>query len=826
MNGPLRNQQALAAVAHRNAFIKGYVDRGWHLCIIPLGAKGPVVDGWNSDRGGITVAAAFPDGCNVGLLHKHSNTVAIDLDHLELARAWLAERGIDLQALLDAPDAVGIQSGRPGSAKLLYKVPSGFAMPTKRIAATVEGERVTVLEFRHTSRDGLTVQDVLPPSVHPSGTVYQWAGKGNWQSLPVLPEALMKVWKDLVESTRMYRAAVVGEHAASMDEVESALKAIDPDSIRDEWVQVGMALQLAFGDEAFEVWNEWSSRGSKYKQSEMVSQWKSFRHDHRIPVTVGTLFHYAKKAGWKRPPVDVRMLFDSIQSGACKLISPEEMLSKMMPKGKTLDPTLFPAPMANYAVEVADEVGCDPMIPMLAGLCTLSGAVDKRTRLVLGNTWREPPIVWCMTLGEPADKKTPGSSPMFKPLYLLEREDRQRYEAALLAWQGKEAAHASAMKSYREHHGNPESQLPGGGDAAPMVPKLPPKPEPLLLMATDVTSQKLVQLAQHRPRGFLMYLDESAGWLKRVLSPHSSEDKSTWTAGYEGKPTSRHRVGTGNKSEDITVDCLAVSIYSNCQPDVLKNFSALMAEDGMEARFIIAATDPAFHRPSGVSLPPWLSGAHAWEQLIRRTYALPPSDFMLSPEAHEAFRQYEVEQIDLTNRTRNSSYSKAVRVAIGKALGRVARIALLFHIADDPYAQLVSLQTVLRAIRFVREFVISHLIAFDGAASDHEVDRWLFNRVVLASDKKEITLSELLQVARKNSRVFGRSSEPNWNRNTGERLTMAMTSFESEGWVAKTTDNFKSTVWMINPKLSLLCREVREQAIANRDELVSSIRNK
>ncbi|WP_353207749.1 hypothetical protein [Sphingorhabdus sp.] len=52
--------------------------------------------------------------------------MALDIDDMERAAAWLAARGIDVAELLDADDAVQIVSGRIGRGKLLYRLPSGL----------------------------------------------------------------------------------------------------------------------------------------------------------------------------------------------------------------------------------------------------------------------------------------------------------------------------------------------------------------------------------------------------------------------------------------------------------------------------------------------------------------------------------------------------------------------------------------------------------------------------------------------------------------------------------------------------------------------------
>jgi hypothetical protein len=86
-----------------------YVRNGWLLVPIPQGRKGPVTAKWNTRE--LCIAdpeiAEWLDG-NVGLAHSYSGTCAIDVDDVVQCTVWLAERDINLTALLDAPDATGI----------------------------------------------------------------------------------------------------------------------------------------------------------------------------------------------------------------------------------------------------------------------------------------------------------------------------------------------------------------------------------------------------------------------------------------------------------------------------------------------------------------------------------------------------------------------------------------------------------------------------------------------------------------------------------------------------------------------------------------------
>lgn len=305
---------AWLTAAHLTNDVQAYVDHGWSLVPIPPSSKGPRTAGWNRRENALQSSADLPEGWGIGLAHAYSGTMALDIDELTTATAMLADYGIDLQALLDAPDAVQITSGREGRAKLLYRLPLGTVLPSKKISA---GEQ-TVYELRCATSNGLTVQDVLPSTApHPqTGLPYRWAGRGHWRRLPAIPQELLALWQSMLvtESATPSPSPRDAVHA-DWAEIGSALSAIPPSCSRDDWIKVGMALHRAGSDaasldHAFEVWNTWSKPSSKYPgEAQMLSQWRSFKDDKATGVTLGTLFKLARDAGWEKPVPDVSGLF-------------------------------------------------------------------------------------------------------------------------------------------------------------------------------------------------------------------------------------------------------------------------------------------------------------------------------------------------------------------------------------------------------------------------------------------------------------------------------------------------------------------------------------
>ena len=512
-------------VAQHPASVEIYVRHGWSLVPIPHGTKGPRTPGWNLRENVLKSQSDLPAGYGIGLAHAYSGTMALDIDNWTSATTVLMEHGVNLQALYEAPDAVVIHSGKPGHGKLLYAMPFGLALPSKKIIHS----GVTIYELRCATSSGLTVQDVLPPSIHPETMQpYTWAGRGHWTRLPSIPQALLDVWQSLLDKEKVQNISTGGTVNASWEEIRSALDVVPADCSRDEWVSIGMALHWAGTqtnalDSALHLWNEWSSTAQvKYPGERMITQqWNSFKTDKATAVKLGTLFHIARQHGWQRPAPDIAGLFGQVD---LPIMSPTGVSANLRPPAPDIDLSVWPSVLATRAQEISDSVGCDPLVPLWAGLAAVCGVIDARTRLELMPGFKVPPVLWLMTLGDPADKKSPGSRPMLSPLKDIEAEDRPRYGKELLDWEGKEAAYAGAKKAFLEFAASPDALL---GGQAPHVPDLPQPPVALKITVSDITSQKLVRHAADRPRGLLCHLDEMNSWIRKLTDKTSRSEEHT-----------------------------------------------------------------------------------------------------------------------------------------------------------------------------------------------------------------------------------------------------------------------------------------------------------
>ena len=796
---------AIPSVQPHPASIDAYIRHGWSLVPIPSGTKGPTHQGWNLKTSALKSQNDLPPGYGIGLAHAYSGTMALDIDNWTIATSLLSSQNIDLQALYDAPDAVVINSGKPGRGKLLYMMPFGAALPSKRIIHS----GVTAYELRCATAGGLTVQDVLPPSIHPEvNKPYTWAGRGHWMRLPPIPQDLLDLWNGMLVQDQQRNIDTGGSIDASWEEIRQALDHISPDCSRDEWINIGMALHWAGSqtdqiDQALALWNEWSIPSAKYPgERGILTQWSSFKTDKATSIKLGSLFHIAKQHGWHRPMPDAASMFSKIDF---PVLDPLDVLEGLSPKPPEMDMRVWPKVLSQRSKEISESVGCDPLVPLFAGLAAVCGVVDARIRLELMPGFKVPPVLWLMTLGDPADKKSPGSRPMLSPLKNIEAEDRPRFAKEFLDYEGREAAYASAKKDFLKWSASPEALL--GADQAPMVPEQPKQPVPVKITVSDVTSQKLVRHAAERPRGLLCYLDEMNSWVRKMTDKTSGEDRSAWVVAYESEYYEMDRVGAGS----IYAENFAVSIYGNIQPQVFKQNIKALASDGMIQRFM-----PAILRGGktklGHPMPEYMTSAAAWENTLRTVFALPEQTYRLSTDAYEAYRKFQewYEEAKQDERVLNSG--SEYMTAFGKLEGLVGRLALIFHVMEDPFCPEVKADVIMRAVDLVCGYVIPAYRYALGAVSgviDNDFDRWVIDHVVyLSADERVISLSAIKRSARRPL-----EGQTEWRKD--QMVIDAMITLEKAGWVIRMEDEPQKhkVTWAINPELPIMFKGYRERVL-------------
>ena len=284
---------------------------GFSYVPIPAGMKGPITAGWNQLASCITDAnEAHRLSGNVGIAHAYCKTptCAVDIDDGKETLRYLAAKGIALKSVLTQSCPAVMCSGRPNSLKAIYRLPEGVS---PLLTKTVKVNGKIILEFRCATADGKTVQDVIPPSIHPSGTKYRWL-QGSLESLTELPKELLDLWQELIEAdqtenqaqkkTKPAWCAPVPLTPREVAILKDQLKYIDPNCDYETWRNVVFAILSTGLSDAEDIARAWSE-GSPEKFNEgafytLTNSYIEGRSGLDGSITRGTIYHHARAGGW------------------------------------------------------------------------------------------------------------------------------------------------------------------------------------------------------------------------------------------------------------------------------------------------------------------------------------------------------------------------------------------------------------------------------------------------------------------------------------------------------------------------------------------------
>ena len=287
------------------------IETGLVLVPIPYGKKAPINSGWNLKENCVFEKSLISkvEGSNVGLAHAYcspSPTCALDIDHYPSAKIWFAMHGFDLDELINKDGNIGIYSGKKYSLKLIFRLPKSIGLiETKKI---IGPNGNCAIEFRCATKDDKTVQDVLPPSLHPDGYKYQWVGNGDPLNILEIPSELLSLWLSLISNSNRvllqklnptYLPSKIEESPRKIANIREALSHISADCDRELWRNIVWAILSTGWKCAEEIARDWSmSAPNKYDEDEFWILVNSYIPNHSSPITIGTIYYHARQGGW------------------------------------------------------------------------------------------------------------------------------------------------------------------------------------------------------------------------------------------------------------------------------------------------------------------------------------------------------------------------------------------------------------------------------------------------------------------------------------------------------------------------------------------------
>ena len=787
-----------------NQIIQEYVEHGYALVSIPYGEKGPKGKGWNTRENAIRdIEGATQINGNVGLAHLYCSpyvTAALDIDDLTLARTYLRMHGIDLDDLLDAQDAVQISSGRLNRAKLLYRLPfDSKPMETKQISDPVSKDMV--LELRCASSNGKTVQDLLPPSIHPeTGIEYKWAGKGDWRDVPFIPEVLLNLWSDLLAGSSLQSKSAASPTAHQQPNHTQVLSANDIKHLRSallhlrshdrkDWIKAGLALKN-LGDIGRGLWIEWSMTSKKYDPLDAADTW-----DTLVPTSIDYryIFAEAQRQGWVNPAkrTDLDPPVSIIDSSDWP--EPQKLPGELRPVLE-LNPDWLPEALREGCMDIAERLSC-PLdyvaIPAIVGAGTALGNTVGILPKEFDDSWVVHAGFWGGIVGSPGSMKTPALIASLKPLHHLEEKAAHQYKLDYVQYKSDKAIFDKAMADFKS----------GKSTAYPVEPTKPVKTR---YIVNDVTYQALGEILAENPRGILALADELSGLLQSLDTPGQEAARGFYLSGWGGQGTYTFDRIT---RDSITLTRYQLAVFGGFQPDRIKAYvrqsqSGSSKNDGLLQRFQLLVWPDLSGEFSLVDRPANKQALIRMFQAITSLQQLNATRIAgavmnnsgvqlmhFDKDAQELFNTWYQENETML---RTGSLSPSEHSHFAKYRSLVPGLALLFHLLNG-HQDLVrkdNLQTALQFARYLKSHAKRAYCSVNGL--DSAPTKALAKKLLEGKLVDDFTQRSLLHKG--------------WtNLSHKDTVALAVNALVEHDWLSEHLSEKagrKTTIYKINPRIS------------------------
>jgi len=271
-----------------------------------------------------------------------------------------------------------------------------------------------------------------------------------------------------------------------------------------------------------------------------------------------------------------------------------------------------------------------------------------------------PPILYTLNVGPPSIGKTPAVTSILKPIFEIERKNRQAY--------------ADQMRLYKELIEDEKEAT---------------EPSASQTLMNDTTVEELVKVMEKNPRGLLVFHDEASSWISQ-MSRYNSSDQSFWLGTWSGSPIKVNRVGRGV----VFVERPSVGVISSIQPGILKKIAENGKDvDGFFARLLFAYPDNTLKKQYSKTKPDlnliaWWEYCVEWVNNLPNAFVAPEDEFgdwtinrielELTREAEKAYIEWYNKNVEAINEAND----EVIEGILGKFDSYCLRFSLILEMME------------------------------------------------------------------------------------------------------------------------------------------------
>lgn len=387
-------------------------------------------------------------------------------------------------------------------------------------------------------------------------------------------------------------------------------------------------------------------------------------------------------------------------------------------------PPVLPLEIFGYTwrqwIEATARSAACPVDYVVAPLLAAASSMIGNARWAQAwDGWEEPPHLWCASVGDSGDGKSPGADLLYR--YVLPEMERREAEgfpellakarAAREVAEAQEAEFRAEVRAARKEGREPP--------APPLIVKPEEPVEPRLVFG-DVTIERVANLlATTAHKGVLMSRDELAGWFLGMTA-YNDGARAFWLEAYGGRP---YRLDRVKHPKPLKIRHFAIAWHGGIQPGRLVEVMR-GADDGLLSRFMWFWPDPPEFARGGASRPDL--AIEAFDRLRKLRLDSDGKPVCVPLDAAAAER---MEEFARALQRRKRGAGGLMRSTIGKARGLALRLSLVLAFlewAAGPDAnppELITEPAFARAITFVLRYAMPMAERVFGGAERSEAEQ-------------------------------------------------------------------------------------------------------
>ncbi|MFF7192648.1 YfjI family protein [Streptomyces sp. NPDC008079] len=469
----------------------------------------------------------------------------------------------------------------------------------------------------------------------------------------------------------------------------------------------------------------------------------------------------------------------------------EEPISIDRPQLTPFPVKLLGGDLAEIVEAVTAQVQVAPDIPGMIALVAVSTAVGGRVQIRIRPGWSEAPSLWTATVAGAGERKSAAEGPFSDTLRGIERELQAKAipeieeaeQEAKIAQARLEDAEKAAIKARSDQRAlkMDEARL-----AKRELDSLPPVPAPPRLLFGDITPAAM-PLKAALQGGRMAVIHSEGTLIKQMGGLYNSGASDTGFAldAYDGKAMPVDRIGR----DSIQMDSAYLSIGLLVQPIILEQLGRKkddeMLHNGFVQRFLYGfpSSRLGYQNPRGSVAIPGELIERLRDRLRALVHGLWSSSMVnvisFTDEASEAMYVF---QEQMQDRLRRGGDLHQMASWASKLPGKLARIAALITLYEDPAAKYVTAERLADALAMAPYFITHARLCLDlmGANRDaklmpaRDVLDWLCRR-------KEDKRQESFTVRDAQRGVDGNAWGPDGV--TSEAVQDAIHVLADRGWV-------------------------------------------